>query len=100
MNGTRPVFADDSSSFFVFALSFIRFVEIPPASQLEAGLDAETLEALSFASPNDRGRTAAPPRPSGPPAVRPGVPGKPPSTPQPEPELEIDEDFLKRVRDI
>ncbi len=101
MNGTRPVFADDSSSFFVFALSFIRFVEIPPASQLEAGLDVETLEARTFAGPPDRGRAAAPPRPSGPPAVRPGDAGRPPATkPAAEPELEIDEDFLKRVRDI
>ncbi|MFI5226017.1 MAG: hypothetical protein ACHQ3P_05025 [Candidatus Limnocylindrales bacterium] len=100
MNGGRPVFADDSSSFFVFALSFIRFVEIPPASQREAGLDMETLEALSFAGPSDRGRVAAPPRPSGPPAVRPGDPGRPSKTSESEPELEIDEDFLKRVRDI
>ena len=74
MNGTRPVFTDDSSSFFVFALSFIRFVEIPPASQLEAGLDVETLEARTFAGPPDRGRAAAPPRPSGPPPSGPATP--------------------------
>ena len=101
MNGTRPVFADDSASFFVFALSFIRFVEIPPASQRESGLDAESMtERYAVGAAPDRGRAQAPPRPSGPPAVRPEDPGRPSRAPEPEPELEIDEDFLKRVRDI
>jgi hypothetical protein len=102
MNGTRPVFADDSSSYFVFALSFIRFVEIPPASQREAGLDAELMaDRVAGSSTGDRVRPPALPRPAGAPPARSPEPGRPPgATPEAEPELEIDEDFLKRVRDI
>jgi hypothetical protein len=102
MNGTRPVFADDSASYFIFALSFIRFVEIPPASQREAGLDAEQMtDRVTGASAAVGVRAPGLPRPAGSPPTRPAEPGRSPgATPEPEPELEIDEDFLKRVRDI
>ncbi len=75
MNGKRPVFADHSSSRFVFPLQFIRFVEIP----LEARPSAEPLEPRrGLPAPRDVDQVS--------PAV--------------EPELEIDEDFLQRIRDV
>jgi hypothetical protein len=73
MNGTRPIFADDSASYFIFPLTFVRFVEMPPASirESESGVEA------------------------GLPAGR-----QPAAEALPEPDLEIDEDFLRRVRDV
>lgn len=73
MNGTRPVFVDHIESVFVFPLAIVRFIEIPPGSQ---GTPAQL-----------EGETEAP-------VVEPA-----PET-EPEPDLEIDEDFLRRVRDV
>ena len=96
LNGTRPVFIDDIASYFIFPLTFIRFVEIPQASLAEAGIDEDWVPARAAAvAPDAR---PVQPRPAGPPAVRRPAPGSAPTGP--EPELEIDEDFLKRVRDI
>jgi hypothetical protein len=96
MNGTRPVFIDDMASYFIFPLTFIRFVEIPQSSLIEAGIDEDwTPTRAAAVAPDVR---PAQPRPAGPPAVRRPAPGTAPTGP--EPELEIDEDFLKRVRDI
>ena len=96
LNGTRPVFIDDIASYFIFPLTFIRFVEIPQSSLAEAGIDEDWVPARAAAVTSD----ARPglPRSAGPPAVRRPGPGSAPTAP--EPELEIDEDFLKRVRDI
>jgi hypothetical protein len=69
LNGKRPIFADDSASVFLFPLVHLRFIEILPSSTAE------------------RPELAAETRPAGPPAV------------DDESELEIDEDFLRRVRD-
>ena len=75
MNGKRPVFIDDSASTFFFPYLHIRFVEIPPNAQTtgETGLiTSPVLEAHNAAIP---------------------------ATPEPEPDLEIDEDFLRRIRE-
>ena len=75
MNGKRPVFIDDSASIFFFPYLHIRFVEIPPGPQTngETGLiTSPVLEAHHTAIP---------------------------ATPEPEPDLEIDEDFLRRIRE-
>jgi hypothetical protein len=74
MNNTRPVFVDHSESTFVFPYAHIRFVELPTG---KAG--------QGRGAPGDRQRAQAP---------------EPAAPPAPEEELEIDEDFLKRVRDI
>ena len=37
MNGKRPVFIDDSASYFSFSLTVVRFVEVPAASVRAAG---------------------------------------------------------------
>jgi len=74
MNGKRPVFVDDVASIFFFPYLHIRFVEIPPGAMgggdpLELSDDAETADSNE------------------------------PAAPEAEPDLEIDEDFLRRVRE-
>jgi hypothetical protein len=78
MNGKRPIFVDDPASYFVFPLTFVRFVEIPPASLREAGTMTE-------------GEYVGHDPDAAEPLVTEGAP---------DAELEIDEDFLRRVRDI
>lgn len=72
LDGRRPVFIDDGASVFVFPLSHIRFVEIPNAAET-------SLVPLSG------GAAAA---------------GAGESEPELDIEPEIDEDFLRRVREI
>ncbi len=76
MNGKRPVFVDDSASIFFFPYLHIRFVEIPP-SAMASGDPGATVQAVAD-------RTVAE-RPVG---------------AEPEPDLEIDEDFLRRIREV
>jgi hypothetical protein len=78
MNGNRPIFVDESASTFVFPMEFVRFIEVPPYAL--AGLDRQ-------------GR----PEPG---VVLPVVVAPAPAEPVVEEEPELDEDFLKRVRDI
>lgn len=75
LNGKRPVFVDDSASIFFFPYLHIRFVEIPPGavSGSDPALAVDVIEA-----------TAPVPAPE----------------PDPEPDLEIDEDFLRRIREV
>jgi hypothetical protein len=76
MNGKRPVFVDAIASIFFFPYLHIRFVEIPPAAAAETGLpmpvpvDVGADEELTAGDEAD------------------GVE-----------EIEIDEDFLRRVRE-
>ena len=79
MNGTRPVFVDRMESVFVFPYAQIRFIELPEAARAGAEPDG----------PRDS---------SGRRQERDARPVEKPA--EPEPELEIDEDFLRRVRDI
>jgi hypothetical protein len=69
MTGKRPVWADNVQSTFYFPWVQLRFLEISP-------------EAME----------------SGPQLLKSGEP-EPEMLPADEPELEIDEDFLRRVRD-
>jgi hypothetical protein len=71
LNGSRPIFADHVESTFIFPLDQIRFVEIPPGADGSRVATArqETAAALGQSRAEEEG------------------------------ELEIDEDFLKRVRD-
>jgi hypothetical protein len=73
MNGSRPIFADHVDSTFVFPFNHIRFVEIPP------GADGSRVAAAGE-------ETAAAPTQ--------------PAEADDEADLEIDEDFLKRIRDV
>jgi hypothetical protein len=78
MNGTRPVFIDRMESVFVFPYAQIRFIEVPDAAR------AGEADGPRDSSGRRQERDARP-------AQKPA---------EPEPELEIDEDFLRRVRDI
>jgi hypothetical protein len=79
MNGTRPVFVNRMESVFVFPYAQIRFIELPDEARSGAAGDGPR-----DSSGHQQERDA---RSGGKPA-------------EPEPELEIDEDFLRRVRDI
>ncbi|MFL5672834.1 MAG: hypothetical protein ACJ77C_12145 [Chloroflexota bacterium] len=81
LNGKRPVFVDDMKSVFFFPYLHVRFVEIPPAAL--AGADS------SLATIDDDAADTGP---------RAGDPTRVPE-PEPEPDLEIDEDFLRRIRE-
>jgi hypothetical protein len=82
MNGRRPVFVDDSASIFFFPYLHIRFVEIPPAAMssgdpsLAVAVDGAQVPAY---------RASDEPVP----AAEAGL----------DDDLEIDEDFLRRVRE-
>ena len=78
MNGKRPVFIDDSSSIFFFPYLHIRFLEIPPGAM--AGGDV----SLTVTAAGEDQRPVS----------------SPASEPEPEPALEIDEDFLRRIREV
>ena len=81
MNGKRPVFVDDIASVFFFPYLHIRFVEIPPAAAAEAGLDLPVPVAAGTRQRRPRSPSAPPPMPTG-------------------RDLEIDEDFLRRIREV
>lgn len=76
LDGKRPIFIDDSSSVFVFAYLHIRFVEVPVASAAEAGLPVQVPVAAAVGGPH--ASAAA----------------------DDDGELAIDEDFLRRIREV
>jgi hypothetical protein len=78
MNGKRPAFIEDSASVFFFPFAQIRFVEMLSAAM--AGGDP----AMAITSDGE--------------APRPGRPNV--AEPEPEADLEIDEDFLRRIREV
>ncbi len=76
MNGKRPIFVESSASVFFFPYLHVRFVEIPPASLAGTALEVDQ-------------------------AVGVGVGAQETSEPiLDEPDLEIDEDFLRRIREV
>ena len=72
-DGKRPVFIDDSASIFFFPYLHIRFVEIPSGAVTgsDPSLSLDVAEAVVTLPP-----------------------------PEPEADLEIDEDFLRRIREV
>lgn len=79
MNGKRPVFVDDSNSIFFFPYLHVRFVEIPPAAV--TGSDG----LLQLDTGGDDRRQMRSDRPP---------------APEPEADLEIDEDLMRRIREV
>ncbi len=78
LNGKRPVFVDDIASVFFFPYLHVRFVEIPPAAALGTSLEVPLPVG---AATGDGGN---------------GVAG---SAGDQDGDLEIDEDFLRRIRE-
>lgn len=86
MNGSRPIFVDDSASTFVFPVDAVRFIEIPAKAlagfdRMGREPDAETLPVVLAGAPGSAGSYR-------------------PAEPEPEEEPEIDEDLLRRIRDV
>jgi hypothetical protein len=97
MDGKRPVFIDDIAATFFFPYRVIRFVEMPPgamARHVADGGDAPASAARVDLATGDPGTRL--PVPVGNP-VGPGDPEPPADI---ELDLDIDEGFLQRVRDI
>jgi hypothetical protein len=90
MTGKRPVFIDDSRSVFLFPYHQIRFLEILPGSDGPPGLEAGSAESRGLAA---RRQGLAPPDQA--PAAETA-----PDVAEPDTELEIDEDFLRRIREV
>jgi hypothetical protein len=90
MSGKKPVWADEADSVFYFPWTIICFVEVHPGSE-------KILELGSGEGPAEHRPASARPAHSGA-ARRPSRGG--PRRSESEPDLEIDEDFLRRVRDI
>jgi hypothetical protein len=81
MNGKRPVFVDDVASIFFFPYLHIRFVEIPPGA-----ISGDP--TMAVVTDEDRpGRRRTPD-------------DEPEPAAEPEADLEIDEDFLRRIREV
>jgi hypothetical protein len=80
MDGRRPVFVDEVKSTFFFPYLHIRFVEIPPHAFQHDDADAEptadlVLESVAGSANGTNGHDE-------------------------DPDLELDEDFLRKIREI
>ena len=75
MNRQRPVFVDDSNAVFFFPYAYVRFLEIPARSAAGTDLPMPVEVAVTTAE-------VAEPEPID------------------EADLEIDEDFLRRIREV
>jgi len=96
MDGKRPLFVDRLESTFFFPYHVIRFLEIPPGEvrihQEERRSEPGTSRA---ATPLEEALARGDRLPV--PVV---IPAGAPHEPELDVELEIDEDFLRRVRDL
>jgi hypothetical protein len=72
MDGKKPIFIDRIESVFFFPYLHIRFLEIPPAPGGLAEVQAPSEEAAPA----------------------------PAATPEADEDLELDEDFLRRIREV
>ena len=76
LDGKRPIFIDDIRSVFVFPYLHIRFVEVPAAAAAEAGLPVDVPVPVAVGA------------------------SQAPELVEDDGELEIDEDFLRRIREV
>jgi hypothetical protein len=75
LDGKRPVFIDDTNAVFFFPYLHVRFVEIPPRSLVGTELEVAVEVAVPVAAP-------------------------PAESLDDDENLEIDEDFLRRIREV
>ena len=98
MDGKRPVFIDRIDSTFFFPYRVIRFIEVSPEelrrhqAESEGGLDIAGTADAAAASDNQRLPVLA--------ITAERQPEEPAADEEPDLGLEIDEDFLQRIRDI
>jgi hypothetical protein len=74
LDGKKPIFVDDAASVFVFPYLNLRFLEIRPGAV--TGLPEEAPDEAAL------------------------VPAETPEADEPLPDLELDEDFLRRIREV
>ncbi len=99
LNGKRPVFADHIDSVFLFPLVHLRFIEMASNTVSESG-EVRDDTAPSRPSPARPGADAeAEERPRLPAGAPVGASAKDAAV-EAESDLDIDEDFLRRVRDV
>ena len=105
LNGKRPVFADHIESDFLFPLLHLRFIEMAPGTIEGSGevrsdghpVRRDRVAALDGASSEDgAGADERPRLPAGAPMST-SATGE---TPDAGSDLDIDEDLLRRVRDV
>lgn len=97
MDGKRPIFIDNIAATFFFPYRVIRFLEIPAGAiprHVEEGGDAPVAFAESEPAPG-AAEERLPVL-----AVGPGEPEQDAGDADVGPDLDIDEDFLQRIRDI
>jgi hypothetical protein len=125
LNGNRPVFIDDIRSTFFFPYGQIRFVEIPAAAMAASG-DGSLPDVLPAGAPATAGAVAGgemagvdgaaelAAREAGgagagasggvtagaPDRLEPDAATGPGTEPEPDTELELDEEFLRRIREV
>ena len=75
LDGKRPVFIDDINAVFFFPYLHVRFVEIPPRSLVGTELEVAVEVAVPVSAP-------------------------PTESLDDDENLEIDEDFLRRIREV
>ncbi len=108
LDGKRPIFIDRIDSVFFFPYRVIRFIEIPPEEMerhiAETGATIATGAVTGAGAPTAAGTSASPADGPGDAAGRLPVlipdDGEDLVLDEPETDLEIDEDFLRRIRDI
>ena len=76
LDGKRPVFIDDIKAVFFFPYEHVRFVEIPPRSLVGTELAVQVEEPVAVVAPT------------------------PATDSLDDDNLEIDEDFLRRIREV
>jgi hypothetical protein len=79
LDGKKPIFIDRSDSVFVFPYLHVRFIEFAPAPSSD----------LAELTQGDLGEATGPTN-----GTQPAAPA------EPEVELELDEDFLRRIREV
>jgi hypothetical protein len=76
LDGKRPVFIDDIKAVFFFPYEHVRFVEIPPRSLIGTELEVQVEEPVAVAAAMQATESLD------------------------DDNLEIDEDFLRRIREV